>query len=463
AAPRDHEARLLKSLFEPKDSVDDYFFNNPASKWDDIGAYCKTLLENNFKTSCQSAFKTYQSSLSKIKGNAEVGQTFKLRAGKALSIRESRFRSQYFIEEANVEKAAMANSKKFETNVEVDGQNNSLYLPPLDDPLQLDLNDLDYYPSSQSSHGSSEAVSEKSNEDLTGEIPEPINVDRLVGPGTFSSQLSEDPKNHLIIGNHNISQEIMKYRRKTVIEGGYLADKEDLLLTNFIIMKSLLVKLCPKEIVDKVFPPVESMELEASDLQFIGKLSAKATNNSFDELNMWLSTQMGIMTSLEWANTNWNKAGCGNNEDTFTSALLKPLLTVAFGHLIGSRDLLRSGQSEDPDNRRLFPDYQISYKSHALMLGEFKTAVASKNLVEEDFIKLSFMGKKAVDGLHKDGFALPVVLVHGRGMEVDVYKISLNAEATYVIEFQGTFQLISRPSELSLLLGVGPLISAQVQ
>ncbi|KAF9898616.1 hypothetical protein BX616_003808 [Lobosporangium transversale] len=81
--------------------------------------------------------------------------------------------------------------------------------------------------------------------------------------------------------------------------------------------------------------------------------------------------------------------------------------------------------------------------------------------MEDDLAKLAFMGKKAIDGLYADGYVLPVMLIHGRGMEVDVYQLSLDAEAFYCLRLHGTFRLISKPTEFGLLLGISPLISAQ--
>ncbi|ORZ13808.1 hypothetical protein BCR41DRAFT_387048 [Lobosporangium transversale] len=98
---------------------------------------------------------------------------------------------------------------------------------------------------------------------------------------------------------------------------------------------------------------------------------------------------------------------------------------------------------------------------HSFILGEFKTAVASRELMEEDFIKLGVMGKKAVDSLFKAGYPQPVVLIHGRGMEVDIYTLSLRAEALYQLDRLGTFGLIINPYQFPLLASLGPLISAR--
>ncbi|KAK3806828.1 MAG: hypothetical protein J3Q66DRAFT_358544 [Benniella sp.] len=168
-----------------------------------------------------------------------------------------------------------------------------------------------------------------------------------------------------------------------------------------------------------------------------------------------------------WASVNWYTKGSGDNEDSFTSILIKPLLAAAFGTFVGctprwTRDPLCSGEATDLDARLSQPDYQLSYGPDSLVLGEFKTPVASDKQMEDDFTKLVCMGKKCVDSLFSKGFPSPVVLIHGRGMIVDVYQLSLRAEAIYYLQALGTFHLVSGPFEFSQLLGLGPLISAQV-
>ncbi|ORZ04716.1 hypothetical protein BCR41DRAFT_400971 [Lobosporangium transversale] len=143
---------------------------------------------------------------------------------------------------------------------------------------------------------------------------------------------------------------------------------------------------------------------------------------------------MYFMESGIWSDIHWRKL-VQEITDTFIGCLAK-LMLAAFGDL-------------------------VIYKKYAILLGEFKPAVAPHKSMEDDLAKLAFMGKKAIDGLYADGYVLPVMLIHGRGMEVDVYQLSLDAEAFYCLRLHGTFRLISKPTEFGLLLGISPLISAQ--
>ncbi|KAF9409096.1 NADH-cytochrome b5 reductase, partial [Podila epigama] len=318
--------------------------------------------------------------------------------------------------------------------------------------------------------------SSATGEELTGEIPEPINLDRLVGPGEFSSQVSAEGR--LVVGDCDISTTLMKHRR-TIIKEAALADVDELLLTNFVVSRTLLLRLFTMQKVDEVFPPHDPVALQVVELEFVGRLASLATSYSYDKLRHWFDQQPRLPSSIVyraissylweaglWSDCDWYKRGVGENEDTFTNCLIKPLLGATFGDFAGcsfrwSRDALRSGKSEDPDARLQLPDYQVSLRAHAVVLGEFKTALAPSKAMQDDYVKLVFMGKKALDGMFRAGYSAPVILIHGRGMSVDVYRLSILSEAIYHLQSLGTFRLISGPLELPLLLSAGPLVSAR--
>jgi hypothetical protein len=127
-----------------------------------------------------------------------------------------------------------------------------------------------------------------------------------------------------------------------------------------------------------------------------------------------------------------------------------------------TRDPHLSGKVNDLDARLSQPDYQVSLGQCSFVLGEFKTPTATKQEMDDDFTKLVYMGKKSVDGLFLKGFPCPIVLIHGRGMNVSIYQLELRAEAVYHLQPLGTFRLLSSPYDFPLLLGLAPLIAAQV-
>ncbi|KAF9178802.1 hypothetical protein BGZ50_007455 [Haplosporangium sp. Z 11] len=485
--PITEDAFLSRSLFDKKDNVDQFFFDNPVSTWIDTRAFCNAVLNRKFNTSCKTAFRRYVASLLAIRRKTTVDAHVREHARAALGIREACFRKEFFDKETEIVQGAITRKRVSDNQASSASkcarinehaaleEDTQTYLDLLDDErIPHNSLDSDFLLKEASSQGDSEGT----QEDLTGEIPEPVEVDRLVGPGTFSSQLSDNREGRLLIDDCDISTTLMKHRRSRVIQQGCTA-KDDLLLANFVVTRALLSTLFPAGVVDKVVPPQDPVVLEPAEVSFVARLAAHATTGSFEDLQCWFDKHSGMTASVVrrsvsmflseaglWADTNWYRKGGGDNEDTFIGSLLKPLLVAAFGNFAGcafrwSRDSLRSGNTEDLDARLVQPDYQVSFGSHAIVLGEFKTATASRKEMEDDYVKLVFMGKRAVDGLYKEGFPSPVVLIHGRGMEVDVYRLSLRAEAIYYLQSLGTFRLVSGPYEFPLLLGLGPLISAQ--
>ncbi|KAF9904786.1 hypothetical protein BX616_001205, partial [Lobosporangium transversale] len=411
---------LLSRLFDEEDQVDQFFFNNPISEWT----------------------------------NAAVDGQVREHASNILRIRESSFRTDYFYEDLLHQDAANKRRLLLMEGEEEEPPHLALHFNLVsgeseDEDFQLGEKELET--DSAATH----------DEELAGEIPEPIEMDSLVGPGEFSSQLSTE--GCLVIGGCDISTTVMRDRR-AIITQSTRTDVEDLLL----IFK-----------VDEAFPSHNPISLQPGELDLLGRLAAYATTYSYNQLREWFEQEPRLASSIVyraissyfwkaglWLDCNWYRKGAGDNEDTFTNCLIKPLLTGTFGDFAGcsfrwSRDSLRSGRFEDPDARLQLPDYQVSTGAHSIVLGEFKTAMASKKVMQDDYMKLVFMGKEAVDGLYKAGFLTPVILIHGRGMSVDAYRLSIHSEAIYHLQSLGTFRLVSGPLELSLLLGIGPLVSAR--
>ncbi|KAF9998276.1 hypothetical protein BGZ80_009495 [Entomortierella chlamydospora] len=195
--------------------------------------------ENDDVDNCKAAFKRYTSSLLAISQKQAINKVIRICAKEARDVRESHFRTHYFKKDSEIVQAA-ANRKRpacdqdhpskqsrYESDEESD--DTCLHLDLLNNnPIPSDPDDTDYLPSSQPSSQSSQYDSESSNEDLTGELFVPVKADHLVGPGTFSSQLTDDLEGRLIVEDLDISDSIMKYRRKRVIKEGLL-EKDDLL------------------------------------------------------------------------------------------------------------------------------------------------------------------------------------------------------------------------------------------
>ncbi|KAF9422408.1 hypothetical protein BGZ76_003790, partial [Entomortierella beljakovae] len=425
----DHSNVLLsRLLFDEEDQVDQFFFNNPISEWTNVRAFCSDLSKKKHLISSKKAYRRYTKSLDAIRHKTAVDGQVREHASNILRIRESSFRTDYFYIENLLHQDA-ANARKI-LLVEAE-EEEPPHLVLHFELVSGESEDEDFQLGDKESETDSAATHD---EELTGEIPEPIEIDCLVGPGEFSSQLSTE--GCLVIGDCDISTTVMRHRR-TIITQSTLTDVEDLLL---VFVAALTLASCREEWFEQ-------------EPRLASSIVYRAISSYFWEAGLW-------------SDCNWYRKGAGDNEDTFTNCLIKPLLAGTFGDFAGcsfrwSRDSLRSGRSEDPDARLQLPDYQVSIGAHSIVLGEFKTAMAPKKAMQDDYVKLVFMGKKAVDGLYKAGFLTPVILIHGRGMLVDVYRLSIHSEAIYHLQSLGTFRLVSGPLELSLLLGIGPLVSAR--
>ncbi|KAF9991492.1 hypothetical protein BGZ79_004412, partial [Entomortierella chlamydospora] len=102
------------------------------------------------------------------------------------------------------------------------------------------------------------------------------------------------------------------------------------------------------EKVDEAFPPHDPVGLQLAELEIVGRLASFATTYSVDKLRRWFDQQPRLTTSIFhcaissyfweaglWSDCNWHKKGAGDNEDTFTNCLIKPLLGGTFGDFAG--------------------------------------------------------------------------------------------------------------------------------
>jgi hypothetical protein len=118
-------------------------------------------------------------------------------------------------------------------------------------------------------------------------------------------------------------------------------------LANFVASPVLLPRLFPQETVDEAFPPHQPVVLAPEETEFLGRPSAVATLSSYEKLQGWFSGQPSLSGSILyramslyfleaglWSDCDWFK-GKGDNEDTFTDNLVKPLMSGAFGDLAG--------------------------------------------------------------------------------------------------------------------------------
>ncbi|KAF9344563.1 hypothetical protein BGX34_005522, partial [Mortierella sp. NVP85] len=456
-----------KSSSVSSGNVHQFFQESPTTQWLDYRAFSRYVLSHDPLADHTSSYKDYIQNLRYISKYAEWFR----KAVDGKNIRESGFKTEFL----SVQGEMMRKRQRIddaEDDAEDDGEQYNVLWD--DAPLSCTSSDQDFL------EGSQTCSEDPIDEDITGSIPLPQGIDQFVGPGTFSSQLHCDFTDHIQVDGQDVNDLVMTYRRTHVIQKQATTQDEQL-LANFVVTKALLVSVLPREIsataINEVFPKVEPKRVSRKEQRFLTDLCAQACSCDYDALQFWFQEQELIKASIVfravtnffseaclWASINWYRPN-GDNEDTFIDALLKPVLSAAFGTLVGStfrwtRDPLKTTKVVI-DSLQEYPDYQVSLDNHAYVLGEFKTPTASPEDMEKDWKKLVVMGKKAVDNLFKEGANVPVVLLHGQGLEVSVHTIALYSEAFYKVSDLGTFKLVSSPHEFGMLLSIGPLYSAQ--
>ncbi|KAG0247332.1 hypothetical protein BG011_001660, partial [Mortierella polycephala] len=453
--------------------VHDFFLQSPASAWLDHRAFSRYVLSHDSIATPNSSYRTYRRSLRHI-AHADGQAQWQRIARQAEKIRESAFKAGFL----SMQGELMRKRKRDEDSRNERRPHDALWG---EDLLSSDTSDGEFVPKTLELQSDTDSMSNE--EDLTGEIPCPNGIDQFTGPGTFSSNLFCDLSSHTQIADQDINILIMAYRRTHVIETQAAIEDEHLLI-NFVVTKAMLVTVLPDDItrdnINNVFPDAKPACVSLSEHTLVAQLCAHSAACGFATIQEWFEGEQKIGDSIVyravsnffietslWVHINWNKLGGGSNEDTFIHALLKPILVAAFGLFAGSmfrwsRDPLHTGKVKVLDSVLEFPDYQVSFGEHAYILGEFKPAIASSEDMRKDYMKLVIMGKKAVDGLFRDGYPTPVILIHGQGMDVDVYSISLRSEAFYSLVNLGKFRLVSNPYEFGQLLSLGPLITAQI-
>ncbi|KAI8354234.1 hypothetical protein B0O80DRAFT_507976 [Mortierella sp. GBAus27b] len=116
-------------------------------------------------------------------------------------------------------------------------------------------------------------------EDVTGANPESIHVDRLVGPGTISSQLSGNIEDRLVHQECDISEILMKHRRSRIKKKTQF-ERSDLLILNFVVTRKPLLTLVTVASVNAVFPPHVPVVLDPTDQDFVARFCAQASTAS---------------------------------------------------------------------------------------------------------------------------------------------------------------------------------------
>ncbi|KAF9201106.1 hypothetical protein BGZ49_008685 [Haplosporangium sp. Z 27] len=157
------------------------------------------------------------------------------------------------------------------------------------------------------------------------------------------------------------------------------------------------------------------------------------------------------------------------NEDSFTNNIVRPFLTSAFGcipdvKLRGNGDRFTCGNGLDKELK--FPDFSVTMDcynktlgEHYLVIAEVKPPNASRDSLDDDYIKLANLMKSALHWQlsqgYDDGMVVGFLI---QGWRVMVFHLALEHEALYELRSVGQFQLVANYTQLAQILSICPVL-----
>jgi len=175
------------------------------------------------------------------------------------------------------------------------------------------------------------------------EEPVPVGIDRMVGPGTLSNHLTGE--NDYWVGDKNISEQLMTWRREQVDDQSFLTDRDvqEILSLNFIFDHPLVKPLQEQE---RAF---WSHRLSKKEHAFVVQVSLACMDQEQEmaEQTVYaLAMKDGVMSSsvfraarnLMATNALWaDMVLVQGSEDSIIERFFKPLVNGFLGNIAGAK------------------------------------------------------------------------------------------------------------------------------
>ncbi|KAF9433530.1 hypothetical protein BGZ76_009320 [Entomortierella beljakovae] len=337
---------------------------------------------------------------------------------------------------------------------------------------------------------SSNSFVAETQEDSTGEfsviLDRPQRIVRLVGPGQQSSSLKLD---RWVAHQKDVSRDLMKSRALMVECHETLQTVHEILQLNFIFTREAMLDITGQE---KLSPATCCEPIRSSAMtRAMSCLSFTAANEGYlVTMKAWKRIQLEqedseheeqwevlqvmvdhlLITATLWSPLSYISRRKGN-EDSFTSNIVRPFLTCAFGSLPnvklrGNGDRFTCGNELDKELK--FPDFSVTmdcYRKalgeHYLVIAEVKPPTASQKELDDDYIKLPNLMKAALDQQIAQGYGDGTVVgILIQGWRVLVFYMVLEHEAIYELRNVGQFQMVASHTQLAQLLSICPVLEA---
>ncbi|ORZ07705.1 hypothetical protein BCR41DRAFT_399515 [Lobosporangium transversale] len=287
-------------------------------------------------------------------------------------------------------------------------------------------------------------------------------INHLVGPGSTSSQLHTSAR--LVIGTTDVSQILMNARKEIVKRQSELENTSDILSLNFIFDTEFLKKHLPVKVFTKM-SPIFILTPEKKEIEILSECAMFAATHTFLETKKYVrdissSEAMieDVLVSFTIRPSLWQDSSLEfitqqsqqKNEDTYTQAIVKNIITGVFTNLD-----IADHWGRDPlplptgFEEKYYPDYYAERNGHPFIVVEVKKPGVPHDALDSDKRKLPCMMKLMLDRLLSNGVPSPVVLGFLIG-------------AVYLYRDIGVFDLPRNNLQLGLLLpALGPLISVK--
>ncbi|GJJ74104.1 hypothetical protein EMPS_06462 [Entomortierella parvispora] len=307
------------------------------------------------------------------------------------------------------------------------------------------------------------------------EEPEPVRLDRLVGPGTLSCTRTGEA-DYINDEGCNVSSVLMRYRREQIEDSSFLenSDVENILSLNFIFFGDCLHPLREQ------YRKMLKTDLAATEVALIIEWSQAAVHVEPDDAKATLceifargaALKSPVFTCLDemcgtgalWSSVILNT----DNEDSHIARFVRPFVESMFGNfrnckLCWTRDRIVTGKV--CTGEMLQPDFMlcsVSKPQYTFMVGEVKKFEENDEMCHRDRVKLFTQMKMSLDGLLDAGVDGPVIGILAHRHRVEVWSLTLPFEALYLPTLLGAFDLVlSRFSFASTIVMFPPLLAAR--
>ncbi|KAF9996941.1 hypothetical protein BGZ79_009314 [Entomortierella chlamydospora] len=489
----------LSLSLDPPNPVASYFFNEPHINWS-LEGFCQDAFNSDHRQTGDDICHIFYESVNFIRDSESVPRPLKRAASTLATLKQSHVKRIWQqsltkqIAEAAAERLRIRQEAKdnfiraAELEVQLCNQLEGNRSNALGEPDILDEEDQERDGASlRFENASSDSeLNPSQDEDTTGNslvISEKPSVawNWTTGPGDSSSNL--ETKFLWIEDGVNISQLLANRRARAMLALEKTTEPDVLALRNFIYTPEIVKEILSIE------------QWESATAMWYLRYQHKVTS---DEVTGVVKVSLGLQprktfqeaviiartldvsqplssiiikyhrTAVLWDQDSFYltpevKHG---SEDSFINDFVKPVIDGTFGDLLHCtpywiQDEIQCGKGYN-NEEKLCPVFFLATRNCAIAVMEVISPFGPKRRHKDGKGKLFDEMKLSVDGLLHNGVDASVVGLLVTGMRVDLFAMSLDYEACYLVVDLGSFDLVGSRFQFSnLLIAAQPLLTAR--